>query len=41
MKPVTTKERVRCRPIGVADLDAVAALLAQGFGGLRNISVTD
>lgn len=33
MKPVTTKERVRCRPIGVADLDAVAALLAQGFGG--------
>lgn len=32
MKPVNTKERVRCRPIAIGDLAAVANLLAQGFG---------
>lgn len=33
MKPVTPKERVRCRPIAEGDLDAVAVLLAEGFRG--------
>ena len=31
MTSVLPKERVRCRPIGRADLPAVASLLAQGF----------
>jgi hypothetical protein len=31
MKPVIAKERVRCRPIAISDLDATAALLSEGF----------
>jgi hypothetical protein len=39
MKPVATKERVRCRPIGADDLDAVAALLCEGFSGRTRESI--
>ena len=39
MKPVTAKERVRCRPIGPADLGAVATLLCEGFAGRSRASI--
>ncbi len=32
MKPQQQKERVRCRPIAIGDLQSVAGLLSQGFG---------